>query len=142
MGEDFKTTLNFVYEEISQMYPTSQKKIENCKDVLNFHVQGTGMWTRCNSGPCHWLCCPSPVPLYRFQTLGNFWKQLQSALFPGIKRVARKLETCMWRMHDFNESENICVLSLFSSDNIRLSTHAEYLDILGLRIYSNQHSTI
>merc|ERR1712107_399542 len=54
--------------------------------------------------------------------------------YTGIKRVARKLETCMCRMHDFNGSENICVLSLFSSDNIRLTTHAEYLDILGLRI--------
>ena len=27
--------------------------------------QGTGMWTRCKYGPCHWLCCPSPVPLAR-----------------------------------------------------------------------------
>ena len=27
------------------------------------------MWTRCKYGPCHWLCCPSPVPLARFHKI-------------------------------------------------------------------------
>merc|ERR1712004_953658 len=44
--------------------------------------------------------------------------------YTGIKRVARRLKHCMWRMPDYYESGNICVLSLFSSDNIRLTTHA------------------
>merc|ERR1712004_167622 len=33
--------------------------------------------------------------------------------YTGIKSVTRRLEPCMWRMPDYNESKTVCVLSLF-----------------------------
>ena len=43
--------------------------IRNLQKRHKSSSQGIGMWTRCKYGPCHWLCCPSPVPLARFQKL-------------------------------------------------------------------------
>ena len=58
----------------------------NLQKLQKSSSQGVGMWTRCKHGPCHWLCCPSPVPLARFRKI--FPNQYVSNIyFSGFKRL-------------------------------------------------------